>query len=142
VSGDGDWGVAANMALKPDWLPTWFWAQTYENNIYGEVIAAPGVYPTPVYESLMALACFGLLWVLRKHPFRTGWLFSLYLLLAGIERLLIEQIRVNPPYSFAGIHATQAELIAAAMIAAGLVGIALLSRRGEGSARVQGPLAH
>ena len=28
VSGDGDWGIAANMALKPDWLPTWAWAQT------------------------------------------------------------------------------------------------------------------
>lgn len=24
ISGDGDWGTAANMALKPDWLPTWF----------------------------------------------------------------------------------------------------------------------
>lgn len=137
VSGDGDWGIAANMALKPDWLPTWFWAQTYENNIYGEVIAAPGVYPTPVYESIMALACFALLWVLRKHPFRTGWLFSLYMLLAGIERLLIEQIRVNPPYSFAGIHATQAELIAASLIAAGIVGVLLLGRRGEATACAQ-----
>src|SRR5262245_45138137 len=28
VSGDGDWGTLANMALKPDWLPTWLWAQT------------------------------------------------------------------------------------------------------------------
>lgn len=139
ISGDGDWGHAANMALKPDWLPTWFWAQTYENNIYGEVIAAPGVYPTPIYESAMALACFGLLWALGKHPFRTGWLFSLYLLLAGVERLLIEQIRVNPPYSFAGMHATQAELIAAAMIVAGLVGLALLGRRKEAHAGAGAP---
>ncbi|GAB3377780.1 prolipoprotein diacylglyceryl transferase [Massilia agri] len=139
VSGDGDWGTMANMALKPDWLPTWFWAQTYENNIYGEVIAAPGVYPTPIYESVIALACFGLLWALRRHPFRTGWLFSLYLLLAGVERLLIEQIRVNPPYSFAGIHATQAELIAAGLIVAGLVGLALLGRRNTVAAGAQAP---
>lgn len=139
ISGDGDWGIAANMALKPDWLPTWFWAQTYENNIYGEVIAAPGVYPTPVYESAMALACFALLWALRRHPFRTGWLFSLYLLLAGVERLLIEQIRVNPPYSFAGMHATQAELIAAAMIVAGIVGLVLLGRRNAAPAGAQAP---
>ena len=142
VSGDGDWGIAANMALKPDWLPAWFWAQTYDNNIYGEVIAAPGVYPTPVYESLMALGCFALLWALRKHTFRTGWLFSLYLLLAGVERLLIEQIRVNPPYSFAGIHATQAELIATGLIAAGLVGMVLLGRRTQAPAGVHEPLAH
>ena len=23
VSGDGDWGIAADLALKPGWLPTW-----------------------------------------------------------------------------------------------------------------------
>jgi phosphatidylglycerol:prolipoprotein diacylglycerol transferase len=129
VSGDGDWGIAANMALKPEWLPTWGWAQTYTNNIYGEVIAAPGVYPTPMYETLMGLACFALLWALRKHPFKTGWLFSVYLLLAGLERLLIEQIRVNPVFEFGGVHATQAEMIAAAMVVCGLVGIAACSRR-------------
>ena len=130
VSGDGDWGSAANMAFKPAWLPTWFWAQTYDNNIYGELLAAPGVYPTPMYETAMALVCFGVLWALRKHAFKAGWLFSVYLLLAGAERLLIEQIRVNPVFNFVGIPATQAELIAAGMIAAGLAGLALLSRAG------------
>lgn len=95
ISGDGDWGMAANMAIKPDWLPMWFWAQFYENNIAGIAIVPPGVYPTPIYESLMAIACFGVLWVLRKRSYRPGWLFSIYLILAGIERLLIEQIRVN-----------------------------------------------
>lgn len=138
VSGDGDWGTVANMALKPDWLPTWAWAQTYDNNIYGAVIAAPGVYPTPLYETLMALACFGVLWALRKHPFRTGWLFSVYLLLAGIERLLVEQIRVNPELRFAGVQATQAEIIAAALTVCGLVGMTLLSR-GRGT-RITGAL--
>jgi phosphatidylglycerol:prolipoprotein diacylglycerol transferase len=23
IAGDGDWGIAANMALKPSWLPDW-----------------------------------------------------------------------------------------------------------------------
>ena len=128
ISGDGDWGSPANMALKPDWLPTWFWAQTYDNNIYGEVLAAPGVYPTSIYETAMALLCFGLLWALRKHSFKAGWLFSVYLLLAGVERLLIEQIRVNPVFNLAGFAATQAEMIAAGMIVAGVAGIAMLSR--------------
>jgi phosphatidylglycerol:prolipoprotein diacylglycerol transferase len=129
VSGDGDWGTASNMALKPDWLPTWVWAQTYDNNIYGALIPAPGVYPTPIYETLMALACFALLWAIRKHPFKTGWLFSLYLVLAGLERLLIEQIRVNPVFDFGGVQATQAELVAVALGVCGLIGIAVLSRR-------------
>ncbi|SFC23075.1 prolipoprotein diacylglyceryl transferase [Massilia yuzhufengensis] len=135
VSGDGDWGVPANMALKPDWLPTWFWAQTYDNNIYGELIAAPGVYPTPVYESLMAFACFGLLWALRKRPFQAGWLFSVYLLLSGIERLLIEQIRVNPAYHLGSLQATQAELIAVMLMLAGAVGVVLLRARGQALVR-------
>lgn len=129
VSGDGDWGTVANMALKPDWLPTWFWAQTYDHNIYGELIAAPGVYPAPMYETAMGLVGFAILWALRKHPFQIGWLFSVYLLLAGAERLLIEQIRVNPVFDVAGIHGTQAEFIASALIVLGLAGIALLSRR-------------
>jgi phosphatidylglycerol:prolipoprotein diacylglycerol transferase len=131
VSGDGDWGVMANMALKPDWLPAWTWAQTYDNNIVGIPIALPGVYPTPMYETLMALACFAVLWMLRKHPFRTGWLFSVYLLLAGVERLLIEQIRVNPVFDLGVVHATQAEIIATALIAMGLAGLAMLSRRSK-----------
>jgi phosphatidylglycerol---prolipoprotein diacylglyceryl transferase len=129
ISGDGDWGVVANMALKPDWLPTWLWAQTYDNNIYGVMIPAPGVYPTPFYETAMALMLFGLLWAIRRHPFCKGWLAAVYLLLAGAERLLIEQIRVNPQFDFFGIHATQAEMISGVFIVLGLTGIALLSRR-------------
>lgn len=129
ISGDGDWGTVANMALKPDWLPTWLWAQTYDNNIYGELIAAPGVYPTPLYETLMCLAGFAILWALRKHRHRQGWLFSVYMVLAGAERLLIEQIRVNPVLQFGPVQATQAQLIAMVLVVAGLTGIAMLGRR-------------
>ncbi len=129
VSGDGDWGGPANLALKPDWMPLWAWAQTYDNNIIGEVIAAPGVYPTPIYETAMGLACFALLWAWRKHPFQAGWLFSVYLLMAGAERLLIEQIRVNPVLDVFGVQATQAQMIAVTLIACGVAGLALLGRR-------------
>jgi phosphatidylglycerol:prolipoprotein diacylglycerol transferase len=129
ISGDGDWGSAANIGLKPGWLPAWTWAQTYDNNIVGELLAAPGVYPTPLYETVMGLACFALLWAVRKHPFRAGWLFSLYMLLAGLERLLIEQIRVNPVFDVGPVHATQAEMVAAVLIAGGLAGMAALGRR-------------
>lgn len=134
VAGDGDWGIAANMAIKPAWLPTWLWAQTYDHNIFGAVIPAPGVYPTPMYETIAATLCFLVLWALRKHPYQTGWLFSLYLLLAGVERLLVEQIRVNPVLDFGFIHATQAEMIAAALIIAGGAGLAILGKRRDAAA--------
>lgn len=129
LSGDGDWGIASDMLLKPDWLPTWFWAQTYQNNIVGILIPAPGVYPAPIYETLMSLLCFGVLRALRGHPFQFGWLFSVYLVLVGIERLIIEQIRTNPVLSVLGIHATQAQMIAVVMIVLGVLGIAVLTRR-------------
>jgi phosphatidylglycerol---prolipoprotein diacylglyceryl transferase len=128
LSGDGDWGIAADVALKPSWVPLWLWAQTYEGNVAGVLIEPPGVYPTPIYETVMALAAFAILWALRKHPWRAGWLFSLFLLLTGIERLLIEQIRVNATFEFLGVQLTQAELIAAAMLLAGLIGAVVLRK--------------
>lgn len=131
LAGDGDWGVASDMALKPGWLPDWSWAQTYDGNILGVVISAPGVYPTPIYESLVALALFGVLWALRSERARVGYLFSAYLLLAGFERLLIEKIRANPKHDLLGLHLTQAEVISACLVVAGLVGVlaALRGRR-------------
>jgi phosphatidylglycerol:prolipoprotein diacylglycerol transferase len=129
ISGDGDWGTVANMGAKPAWLPTWLWAQTYENNIFGEVLAAPGVYPTPVYETMMAMACFAVLWAIRKHSRQPGWLFSVYLVMAGAERHLIEQIRVNVKFELYGVRFTQAELIATIFLVVGMIGIAMLRRR-------------
>jgi len=123
VSGDGDWGIAANMLLKPSWLPHWLWAQTYDGNIAGVMISLPGVYPTPIYEIMMALAVFCVLWRLRLHDNRAGYLFSIYLLLAGFQRLLIEKIRINPRYDVFGVQVTQAEAISFLLVIAGLVGI-------------------
>lgn len=123
VSGDGDWGTAANMAIKPNWLPDWLWAQTYENNVVGAIIPAPGVYPTPLYEALAAFLIFAFLWSIRKTHYKTGFLFSVYLLLSGFERLLIEKIRINSEYHLWGMSFTQAEFISTALIIAGVVGI-------------------
>lgn len=129
LAGDGDWGIGAQLAGKPALLPLWWWAQTYEHNILGTVIASPGVYPTPVYETLMALLMFGVLWRVRRHPFRSGWLFSLYLVLCGAERFAIEHIRVNPVLHILGVDATQAQMISAIALVAGLAGLARFGRR-------------
>jgi len=120
VSGDGDWGIAVTGA-PPAWLPHWLWAQTYDGNIAGVVIPPPGVYPTPIYESIMSFAAFALLWKLRRHAHAPGWLFGVYLLLAGVERFLIELIRVNSTYTILGVQVTQAQLIAVACVLAGVL---------------------
>ena len=123
ISGDGDWGIPADMTLKPEWLPDWLWAQTYENNVLGVVIQSPGVYPTPLYETVMTVVIFCFLWIIRKTSYRPGFMFSMYLLFSGLERLLIEQIRINSEYHFVGMSFTQAELISVLLIMLGLVGV-------------------
>jgi phosphatidylglycerol:prolipoprotein diacylglycerol transferase len=123
ITGDGDWGIVANLALKPSWVPEWLWAQTYDGNITGATVAPPGVYPTPIYEITMALAIFWVLWLLRSHRNRPGYLFSVYLLAAGFERLLIEKIRINVRYDLFGIMITQAEAISFLLVIAGLIGV-------------------
>jgi phosphatidylglycerol---prolipoprotein diacylglyceryl transferase len=129
LAGDGDWGIASNLALKPEWLPTWLWAETYPNNILGLTLPASGVYPTSIYEFLAAAALFGVLWSLRRHPYAGGWLFSLYLVLNGVERFLIEKIRVNNSFNLLGINVTQAEVIASLIFLAGVAGLVLTRRR-------------
>ncbi len=133
LAGDGDWGIPANMALKPHWLPAILWAQTYDHNVIGESLAPPGVYPTPLYEIAMGLLAFAILWGLRKRPMRPGWLFSVYLLLCGLERSAIELIRVNPRMSLLGIEVTQAQIVAASLVVLGAVGMAVRLRPSSAS---------
>jgi prolipoprotein diacylglyceryltransferase len=68
----------------------------------------------------MCLIIFGALWMMRKRIQVAGLLFSVYLIFNGIERYLIEQIRVNVTYNFAGINITQAEIIALLFIFTGI----------------------
>jgi len=62
---------------------------------------APGilsVHPTQLYESLIAGCIFIFLWKKRLNIQLPGSLFFLYLILAGIERFLIEFLRTNEKY--------------------------------------------
>lgn len=123
LSGDGDWGIASNLAAKPSWLPTWLWAETYPNNILGVDLSSTPVYPTPLYEFGAAVLIFGVLWSFRKHAHVAGWLFWVYMVFNGAERFFIEKIRVNNRFEFMGTTITQAELIALVLILIGVIGI-------------------
>ncbi len=78
------------------------------------------VFPTQLFEVGLSLLIFALLWRLRRHPHRTGWLFMLYLLLAGAERLFVEFFRAKDDRFFGAF--TLAQLISAGLIAIGLYG--------------------
>ena len=58
-----------------------------------------GMHPTPIYELLAALLIFWYLWRAgdpARGPRPSGYVLALYLLLSGLERFLIEFIRLNP----------------------------------------------
>ncbi len=143
LSGDGDWGIA-NLHPKPDWLswlPDWAWAYNYPHNVINEGLPIPGcegrhchmlpdaVYPTPFYEAVICIVLFFFLWSIRKKLIVPGLMTCLYLILTGIERFLIEKIRVNNKYHIDGFGITQAEIISFIMIMIGITGIIYLSRK-------------
>ena len=108
LSGDGDYGTHSDLP----------WAMSYPD---GTVPTTDTVHPTPVYETLtMGIAAI-VLWRLRDR-FPAGVLFGLYLMIAGIERFLVEFIRRNDAV-VAGL--TQAQLISLAMLGLGAAIVAV-----------------
>ncbi|MBA3257998.1 MAG: prolipoprotein diacylglyceryl transferase [Gemmatimonadales bacterium] len=53
------------------------------------------VHPTQLYETVLMLGAFAVLWRLRKSSYPIGWIFGLYLVFAGVERFLIEILRAK-----------------------------------------------
>ncbi len=122
VSGDGDYGIRSHLP----------WAMGYP---HGTVPTPPGVrvQPTPIYETLAMCLVAYLLWRLRDRV-RPGVIFALYLLLSGLERLLVEFVRRNHEV-FAGLTTPQLESIGLCVV--GLVWLAVMVR-GRGLAGLRG----
>lgn len=125
----------------PGLLPKWMFAYTYPHNVnedgillndcegkYCRALPQP-VFPTPFYETVICGLLFLFLWLIRRKIKIPGMMFSIYLILNGIERFFVETIRVNSTYSIFGLHPTQAELISAALVLTGLLGILILGKR-------------
>jgi len=90
---------------------------------YGQVVP---VHPTQLYEVAMSTLIFFVLWRLRgRHA--PGWLFMLWLMLAGVERFLVEFLRAKDDRFFGAL--TLAQVISLAVVAVGVVGVARISRR-------------
>lgn len=91
---------------------------------YGQVVP---VYPTQLFEVGLSTLIFFVLWRLRRHEHGKGWLFMLWLVMAGIERFLVEFLRAKDD-RFVGIL-TLAQIISLGAVAVGLAGMARTSRR-------------
>ena len=116
LSGDGDYGIRT----------TGWWGMSYAT---GVVPTLPGelVYPTPLFESSIALLVLWVLsWVEVQHNFLSGRFqrFGLYLVLISIERFVVEFLRPNVKVL---ADFSEAQVIAVGL---GIVGVILLSSGG------------
>jgi len=146
-SGDGDWGIA-NEAPKPDWFvfPDWAWAYDYPRNVadmaqrgvkipdcVGNFCThlVPSVYPTPIYEIILAVISFLIVWSVRKKIKTPGKLFFLYMILTGLSRFWIEGIRVNPRYDLLGMGWSMSQWISLVILVVGIIGFLVIGRKKE-----------
>ena len=141
LAGDGDYGIPTNLP----------WGTNYENGtvppsimFQGSEIAKnyPGgivpnntpLHPTPIYEFLICVIIFTILWKLRKKDLpdlsadkaggKAGWidgkLFMIYLLFISIERFSVEFLRLNPRIIF---DLSEAQLISVGLFFVGIIGL-------------------
>jgi len=144
LSGDGDWGIVNTLAVPSWWiLPEWMWSFDYPHNVLnrGELIEgcdwnycrrlSEGVFPTPIYETIVSFILAGILWTVRKKMTIPGTLFALYLIMNGTERFFIEKIRVNDIIDLGFVQATQAEIISVLTVITGIVLWMILYKRAK-----------
>lgn len=137
LSGDGDYGF-------PTDLP---WGTNYENGTYppsrafsifpeltsqypnGIVPDNTPCHPTPVYEMLLGVGGFLLMWLyFRRKNYPEGQLFAIYLVLSSLFRFSVEFLRLNPRLLF-GL--SEAQLISIPLFLGGVIWILALYRKSE-----------
>ena len=82
--------------------------------------------PMPVYELVINLAIFALLWQLRKRNWADGTLFLVYLTLYSVERFFLA---FTSSYRIIAFGLTQSQIVAAFGFAIGVALLVLTSRK-------------
>jgi phosphatidylglycerol---prolipoprotein diacylglyceryl transferase len=135
LSGDGDWGLPSTLPWAmafPKAIVGWHGdlhlkdgsfipATVLKLDPHGMLVDGffPGVrvHPTPLYEVAMFLAIFAVMWSLRTRASFPGQQLCLYLILAGVERFVVEFLRINPRVLWGF---SEAQLISLVSIAVGV----------------------
>ena len=122
-------------APAPSWMPRWLFGMNYPHNVGHEGMSIQGctgeycsvlpvsVFPTPIYEAIVCIILFLILWAIRKRFTRSLQMFGTYLIMVGVERFLVELVRVNYKYNWGFIHPSQAEILSVVLV---ITGISLL----------------
>jgi len=113
LAGDGCYGPPSDVP----------WAMAFPR---GVVPTMERVHPTPLYDTLLLVTLFLILWSVRKRNFKPGTMFGLFAVAMGIERFITEFWRVDPKYIFGFL--SQAQLISIILFFIGLVMIIYVNR--------------
>jgi len=116
LAGDGTWGKVTDVP----------WAMAFPRAVAGWVHPLTGVpyspgvkvHPTQLYELAQSLVVFAILWTMRKKNLPRGAIFSLYLILAGSMRFIVEFWRVHP---VASLGMTEYQWISVALTICGVL---------------------
>jgi phosphatidylglycerol:prolipoprotein diacylglycerol transferase len=90
---------------------------------YGQIVP---VHPTQLYEVGLSTLIFFFLGKMRGDARASGWIFMLWLALAGAERFAVEFLRAKDDRFFGVL--TLAQVISLAIVAAGVIGMTRVSR--------------
>jgi len=128
ISGDGDYG-------RPTHLP---WGMAFPDGLVPTTQTCPQwgapadcrVHPTPIYEFLASVLIYAYIWRRGtrsiQHPLAPGVITGEFLILFGLERFLVEFIRINPAVLWGMSNAQVAALLT---IAAGIILLMIARRR-------------
>jgi phosphatidylglycerol:prolipoprotein diacylglycerol transferase len=114
------WGVDYSKGIVPPSIALRDFPQITDKFPGGIVPDNTPLHPTPIYEFIACFIIFLFLWKIRKKAKPDGILFMVYLVFGGLERLLVEFIRLNPRLLF-GL--SEAQVISAVLILVGAFGI-------------------
>ncbi|MCI0698709.1 prolipoprotein diacylglyceryl transferase [candidate division KSB1 bacterium] len=93
------------------------------------------VHPTPLYDIILAMTFFAIIWRLRHRQFPAGTLFGMYFIAAGAERFITEFWRTTPKLAFGWM--TMAQMISIAMIITGILIIRARRQSSQSTAKPQ-----
>lgn len=113
------WGVECHRS----------WAVTFTNPVANQLVGVPlnvPLHPTQLYESFAEFLIFGILFWRFGRPHRTGTIISLYMVLYGITRFIVEFFRYHEQGNLWGTPLDTSQWISLVLVA---IGAAYLLKR-------------
>lgn len=133
LAGDGDYGVPWDGPFATDYSrgivpPSEAFhgteiAARYPNGIVPDHTLC---HPTPMYETVLSLIIFAILWRVVRKNMPPGFTLALYFILGGLQRLAVEFLRINPKVAW-GLSGAQ--WISIILMTVGIVWIVTLIRQ-------------